>query len=623
MLLTLTERRCHCANGEGSGRNRGARVAAVVIAAVVGTAAAYGQTDTVTYRTYDGTGNNVAHPTWGSAGSQYLREASGAHYADGVRTPAGGDRPSARVISNLIVDQGGIEIENIRGLSTCVYEFGQFLDHDFGLAKGSSAEPMGIAVPNGDPWFDPNHTGTQMIPFSRSAFDPATGTTTARQQVNTVTSFIDASQVYGSDPVRAAWLRTNTGGHLKVNHESYGDMLPYNDGTLSNDNPLGLPATSLYAAGDPRANEQVGLTTLHVVFVREHNWQADRLHAQHPTWNDEKLYQEARRWVGAEMQVITYREFLPAMLGRTLPPYTGYKPGVNPGLSNAFAAAGYRIGHSMVGPDIDILDENFEETGVMELAEAFFNPAAIPGIGGIEPVTRYFATSTQQETDTMIVDPLRNFLFGPPGSGGMDLASLNIQRGRDHGLGDYNTVRHDFGLARVTSFGQITSNTALAQELQQLYGNVNTIDAWVGMLAEDHVAGSSVGPTHMAVLIDQFRRLRDGDRFWYQNNQFSLGELLTLETTRLSTIVGRATGITRFQSDLFYAADLTQPPPACYANCDGSAAPPVLNVADFVCFLNKFASGDPYANCDGSTTPPVLNVSDIACFLQKFAQGCP
>jgi hypothetical protein len=68
--------------------------------------------------------------------------------------------------------------------------------------------------------------------------------------------------------------------------------------------------------------------------------------------------------------------------------------------------------------------------------------------------------------------------------------------------------------------------------------------------------------------------------------------------------------------------DLGGGPPVCYANCDGSTTPPVLNVQDFSCFLGKFASGDAYANCDGSTTPPVLNVQDFSCFLGKFAAGC-
>jgi hypothetical protein len=64
-------------------------------------------------------------------------------------------------------------------------------------------------------------------------------------------------------------------------------------------------------------------------------------------------------------------------------------------------------------------------------------------------------------------------------------------------------------------------------------------------------------------------------------------------------------------------------PAFCYANCDASTIPPALNVADFSCFLNRFASGDPYANCDASTIPPVLNVADFSCFLNAFASGCP
>jgi hypothetical protein len=64
-------------------------------------------------------------------------------------------------------------------------------------------------------------------------------------------------------------------------------------------------------------------------------------------------------------------------------------------------------------------------------------------------------------------------------------------------------------------------------------------------------------------------------------------------------------------------------PAPCYPNCDASTTPPILNVADFTCFLNRFAAGDPYANCDGSTTAPVLNVADFTCFLNAFAAGCP
>lgn len=63
--------------------------------------------------------------------------------------------------------------------------------------------------------------------------------------------------------------------------------------------------------------------------------------------------------------------------------------------------------------------------------------------------------------------------------------------------------------------------------------------------------------------------------------------------------------------------------PTCYANCDGSTTPPILNVLDFSCFLNEFQTGDPRANCDRSTAAPTLNVLDFMCFLRRFAEGCP
>jgi hypothetical protein len=332
-----------------------------------------------------------------------------------------------------------------------------------------------------------------------------------------------------------------------------GRLLPLNDGTLANDNPLGLPATSLSVAGDVRANEQPGLTTLHIVFLREHNYHAARLATLHRDWNDERLYQEARRIVGAEMQSITVNEFLPALLGHGLPPYRGYNSRVNPGIGNTFATAAYRFGHSQVGPDIGVINAAFEEIASLDLADIFFNPDVIPAIGGIDPVVRYMAIDNAQRIDNLVVDPLRNFLFGPPGAGGFDLAALNIQRGRDHGLGSYNDVRADFRLPRVTAFNQLTTNAQVATSLELVYGDVNRVDAWVGILAEDHLRGSSVGPTADAVITDQFRRLRDGDRFWYQNDRFDPQERAAIEATTLVQILRRNTGIAGLQNAIFFA----------------------------------------------------------------------
>src|SRR5690606_25022548 len=145
---------------------------------------------------------------------------------------------------------------------------------------------------------------------------------------------------------------------------------------------------------------------------------------------------------------------------------------------------------------------------------AFFNPSEVEA-HGIESILRGATVNLAQEIDTEVVNDVRNFLFGPPGAGGFDLASLNIQRGRDHGLADYNATRVALGLDAVESFSDITSDPDVAARLEQLYGTVDNIDLWVGGLAEDHLPGSSMGETFSFIIIDQFQRLRDGDRFWY------------------------------------------------------------------------------------------------------------
>ena len=155
-----------------------------------------------------------------------------------------------------------------------------------------------------------------------------------------------------------------------------------------------------------------------------------------------------------------------------------------------------------------------------------------------------------QEIDNQLVDDVRNFLFGPPGSGGFDLASLNIQRGRDHGLPDYNSVREQLGLERAESFADISSDPDVQAKLAQAYESVDDIDVWVGALAEDHVEGASVGELTRTVLAEQFTALRDGDRFWYQNT-FEGSQLREIERTRLSDVIERNTDLTSIQENAF------------------------------------------------------------------------
>lgn len=496
----------------------------------------------------DGSGNNLANPLWGSTDEMLLRLTT-VEYGDGVYTPGGADRPSAREVSNAVVAQETTE-PNDRYLTDLVWLWGQFVDHDIDLTESADpTESFAIEVPQGDPWFDPMGTGTQTIDLSRSIYNHETGFSTdnPRQQINQITAFLDGSVVYGSDQERADALRTFSGGRLKT---SEGDLLPFNEPGLHN---AGGNSASLFLAGDVRANENAALTSMHTLFVREHNRIADELSAAHPELSDEQLYQHARAIVVAEIQAITYNEFLPALVGENaLSDYQGYDPTVNPQISTLFSTASYRFGHSMLSSELLRLnnDGTVIEDGNLSLASAFFAPQEVID-HGIDSLLLGLSSHLANEIDNQIVDDVRNFLFGPPGAGGFDLASLNIQRGRDHGLADYNQTRIDLGLDPVTSFSDITSDPVLASKLEALYGDVNNIDVWVGALAEDHVPGSSLGELNQAVIVDQFQRLRDGDRYWYQN-VFSGTTLKNLENTTLSLIIERNTDITGLRDNVFY-----------------------------------------------------------------------
>ena len=139
----------------------------------------------------------------------------------------------------------------------------------------------------------------------------------------------------------------------------------------------------------------------------------------------------------------------------------------------------------------------------------------------------------------------------PPGAGGLDLVSLGIQRGRDLGLPNYNQARLDMGLTPVSSFSEITSNVEIQQALLDTYGTIDDVDAWVGGLAEEHSNGAIVGELFATMIAEQFERLRDGDRFWYQNGQLTTDELMMVEDTTLASLIERNTTITGLTGSLF------------------------------------------------------------------------
>jgi len=502
-------------------------------------------------RAIDGSGNNVVHPEWGSAGESLLRPEPAA-YEDGISAPPTTGLPSPREVSNAVAAQSGPILSSV-GFTDLFWLWGQFLDHDVDLTPPAvPLEPFPIPVPLGDPWFDPQGTGTEEIPLFRSAHVEPQG---VREQVNAITAFIDASNVYGSDAARAAELRALDGtGRLKT---SAGDLLPFNVNGFPNA-PDDLDP-SFFLAGDVRANEHVGLTALHTLFMREHNFLADWFRLEAPEMTGDEIYELARAIVGAEVQVITYHEFLPILLGPdAIGTSTGYDVVSNPGVDNVFSTAAYRVGHTMLSSQLLRLEESGVPIpeGNLALRDAFFAPQEILQAGGIEPLLRGVASQVAQEVDPYVVDEVRNFLFGPPGSGGFDLASLNLQRGRDHGLARYNQGRRDLGLPARADFSQISSDPEVQARLASVYASVEDVDFWIGGLAEDPVNAGVVGETFYHLLKRQFARLRDCDRFWYERH-LPAEWVGWVRGQTLAAIIRRNTPIDSIQEKVFLIENAT------------------------------------------------------------------
>jgi peroxidase len=563
-------------------------------------------------RSLDGFGNNLAQPTRGQAGMPYPRMAP-ANYADGIGTPAPGPEP--RYVSNRIFNDVSQNVFSERGVSQWGFVWGQFLDHTFGLRLEDGQE-VPIPFDANDPLEEfRNDVGS--IQFTRSAAAKGTGRDSVREQVNTVSSYIDAFVVYGGTADRLDWLRvgprdgdpTNNGAEL-LTDDAY---LPTSASRPGADTPsmelvgrLMADPQAAVVAGDVRANENVALTATQTLFVREHNRIVAALPRQLP---EEIKFEIARRVVGAEQQWITYNEFLPAM-GVDLPPYEGYDPTVDPSITNEFATVGFRA-HSQVHGELEtevpldrippgnldaLAAQGVEVTIVGDVAEiavplnvAFGNPELVGDIG-LGSVLAGLGREPQYANDEMIDNQLRSVLFQMPGpeianpqdcldgtalagcfTGVMDLGAIDIARGRDHGMPSYNQMRAAFGLEPHHAFTDVTGDTTeafppdpqldadktiddpdildfvkltdargatlepgsdeadegvvaalrrttLASRLEAIYGSVDRLDAFTGMLAEPHVAGSELGPLQLAMWTTQFAALRDGDRFFYGND---------------------------------------------------------------------------------------------------------
>lgn len=535
--------------------NRYSRTYVLTLLFVLPTFIGFGQ-----IRSYDGYGNNLLHPEWGAAGAP-LRDLTPYRYSDGISAPNGGDRPNPRSISNQLFNQ--LEaIYDGHNLTDYTWVFGQFIDHDLTLIGDSHSEPAFISVPACDPVFDPTCTGNSIIMMMRSQPVEGTGTdeSNPRQFGNNITAFLDGSAVYGSDVHRANWLRTFEDGKLKT---SEGELLPFNtiDGELNGATDPNAPLMGTlnseqrryFVAGDERANENVMLTAMHTLFVREHNRLCDEYKKDHPGMTDEQIYQRVRKMVGGIIQNIVYSEWLPVM-GVVLEDYQGYRSDINPGITNVFSAAAFRFGHTLLSSNLLRMTDECETVpqGDITLRNAFFNPEMVVK-SGLDPLVKGMSAQIQQNLDCKVIDDVRNFLFGPPGIGfGLDLVSININRGRERGLPDYNSIRGMLGLGKVRSFDEIVGNPAEARTMEELYESVDRIDPWVGMLAEEHMPGAMFGESIMTIMKEQFRALRDGDRFFFEvDPELNEAEKNIIRNTALADIIMRNTSLQSMQKNVF------------------------------------------------------------------------
>jgi Ca2+-binding RTX toxin-like protein len=373
---------------------------------------------------------------------------------------------------------------------------------------------------------------------------------------------------------------------------------------------------SYYIAGDHRANENVGLTAIHTVWHREHNYQVEQISSAHPEWTAEQVYQAAKMIVEAEYQRVVFDEFSSAMSGDLSGEhgFSGYDPNVNPTISEEFASAVYRVGHSMINETLAYVDADGNHQEI-SLIGAFLNPdlfaSNLGGMGSTEALLLGGSQVAHQQIDELLVNAVRNMLLGIP----QDLGAMNISRGREVGLAslnelraiiangtlveqagqasDYNTTSaadegltiqaytgwSDFGanlrdpdmlvdfialygidptLEAATNFADklaaatvLMSNAAFMNSTET---GLNDVDIWIGGLAERAFGNSQMGSTFTWVFQEQLDRLQDGDRFYYIERFEGTALLEQLQAQRFSDIVARNTGLEHLHDDIFAVA---------------------------------------------------------------------
>uniref|UniRef100_A0A8C3BFB8 NAD(P)H oxidase (H2O2-forming) n=1 Tax=Cairina moschata TaxID=8855 RepID=A0A8C3BFB8_CAIMO len=464
---------------------------------------------------YDGWYNNLLHHGRGSVGARLLRLLP-ANYADGVYQALQEPHvPNARQLSNMVA-RGPSGLPSRRNTTVLAVFFGfHVLSEILGTEKpGCPAEFLNIRIPSGDLVFDPEGTGAVVLPFQRIHWALETGQSpnSPREQTNEVTGWLDGSSIYGPSHSWSDALRSFSGGQLAAGPS--GQLPKETDGRVPMWKALD-PSTGqggprgIYGKGQP-ANRFLQAES--IAWFRYHNHLATELAQARPSWSDEDIFQHTRKKVIATFQSIVLYEWLPALLGRAVPEYTGYQQHMDPSLSPEFVAAAELFLATMVpaaGVQSMRLCNNYwsrESTGVQQAED-------------VDGLLLGMSSQIAEREDNILVEDLQDYWYGPLKYSRTDFMASWLQRGRDLGLPTYNQARERFGLQPLQDWMDLAPHLEqeVLKNVADLYAN-NT--ARLEMLPGGMLEADS--PLFSAIILDQFVRLRDGDRFWFENTKNGL-----------------------------------------------------------------------------------------------------
>ncbi|XP_055951499.1 peroxidase-like isoform X1 [Argiope bruennichi] len=535
------------------------------------------------YRTIDGSCNNINHPTWGIVNECYMRYLPAAYegFEDFQKSKNGDPLPPVRDLTVNIFKDVHRPSPNISFMFTI---YGQTVAHDVSLSENKNilekccGDSPGheycihISIRANDSFYSPfNVTCMELHRTLSCEFC----NTTKRQQVNGVTAALDASMVYGTNNKRMMDVRANDGtGKMAVSSTEYGDdLLPEDNGRY------GIfcrqkKLLTCFMTGDVRVNQHFYLTGISTYYMREHNRIATILKKMNPHWEEERLYQEARRINTATLQCITYKEYLPVLLG----PYimdqfnltikngshgTNYNSSLRLGVSNEFSTAAFRL-HSMVPKFMDGQHSRFKDY--------YSNPELLQK-GNMEEIMQGSYKVPSEEYDHYYVDDVTNYMAKRRGVPyGLDLGSLDIQRGRDHGIAPYVVMVRFCSEGRVviTTFDDLAPllmTEENAEMLKENYNAVEDIDLFVGIQIEKLFPGAAVGPTAACVIAMQFYSNKFGDRFFFEHKgevpSFTAAQRNSLKQCSLSRILCDNSDVRYIPKNAMLLPSITNPEVPC------------------------------------------------------------